>query len=70
PCHYGMKYYSIIGWGRVNFIESHTKKIEALDIIMEKYASNRIFQYDKALVDEISIISVKIDELTGKISGY
>lgn len=69
PCQWGMKYYSIIGWGKAKFIEDFNEKIKALDIIMDKYAPNQIFQYDDQMVKILSILKVEINELTGKMSG-
>ncbi|MCE5213461.1 MAG: pyridoxamine 5'-phosphate oxidase family protein [Methanobacterium sp.] len=68
PCQWGMKYSSIIGTGKARFIEDFQKKIEAINIIMQKYAPNRIFRYDDEMVKDVCILIVEIDELTGKMS--
>lgn len=70
PCQFGMKYYSIIGWGKTDFIENFIDKSEALNIIMDKYGFDGICSYDEELVDEICILVINIEKLTAKISGY
>jgi len=70
PCQWGMKYYSVIGYGEVSLITDLQEKTKALNNIMEKYAPNQVFQYDKDKVEAIVILKVKINDLTGKISGY
>lgn len=70
PCQWGMKYYSIIGNGEVSLIKNLQEKIKALNIIMEKYTPNQVFQYDKDKVEAIHILKVEIHDLTGKLSGY
>lgn len=70
PCKYGMKYYSLIGWGNAKFVNDFQEKIKSLDIIMQKYASNTIFKYDEQQVNHLTIIVIEINELTGKTSGY
>jgi len=70
PCQHGMKYYSLIGWGKIQFIENYPEKLTVLDIIMNKYAPDDEYNYDKKIVDETTIMVLRIDELSGKISGY
>lgn len=72
-CNWGMKYMSVIGFGFAYFIENRIKKIEALDIIMDKYSnkdSENSFQYSETALDQIVVIKVEITKLTCKISGY
>jgi uncharacterized protein len=71
-CSWGMKYYSVIGFGKAHFIENEVKKINALNIIMQKYnhSSHKSFEYSKSTLDKTTLIKVKIESLTGKKSGY
>jgi Predicted flavin-nucleotide-binding protein len=68
-CSWGMKYVSVIGFGQAFFIEDNTGKRKALDILMEKYAGRSGFSYADDELDKITIIDVKIDQITGKQSG-
>ena len=70
PCQYGMKYYSIIGWGNTKFLTDFQEKIKSLDIIMQKHDPNMIFKYNENQVNLLTIILIEIDKLTGKMSGY
>ena len=71
-CNWGMTYYSVIGFGKVHFIEDNNKKRDALTIIMQKYSDkpDEIFEYSKSALDKTTVIKVKVDSLTGKKSGY
>lgn len=69
PCDWDMKYCSVIGYGRAFFIDRHEEKIMALDIIAVHYSSNT-FDYRTNSVDNVTIIKVEIENLTGKKSGY
>lgn len=71
-CNWGMKYYSVIGFGNASLINDNNKKKEALDIIMQKYSENtqKTFEYSPSALDKTVIIKVKITKLTGKKSGY
>jgi Predicted flavin-nucleotide-binding protein len=68
-CSWGMKYYSIIGFGNAHFIEDNDEKEDALNIIMQKY-SHKSFEYSKSALDKTTVIKVEIESLTGKKSGY
>lgn len=71
-CSWGMKYYSVIGFGKAQFIENESEKINALDILMQKYSHNshESFEYSKLALDKTVLIKVEIENLTGKKSGY
>lgn len=71
-CNWGMKYYSVIGFGKAHFIEENNEKRNALDVIMQKYSSkpDETFEYSKSSLDKIIVINVEIESLTGKKSGY
>lgn len=68
-CQWGMRYRSVIGFGRAFFVEGREEKRAALDIIMQHY-SDGPFQYDEKQVDEVAIVRVEIDSMTGKQAGY
>ena len=68
-CKWGMKYRSVIGFGRATIVEDMAEKIEGLDAIMEHY-SDRSFVYPEAKLENIVIIKVDIESMAGKQSGY
>lgn len=75
PCNYGMKYKSVSGFGYAYFIEDYNEKIEALNIMMDKYSCDesgevRRYDYSEHMLDEIVVIKIKINRLTCKVSGY
>lgn len=67
-CDWGMKFQSVIGVGRADFIEDEASKRKALDIIMNQYGDGH-FQYADAKVKLTVVIKVDIEEMTGKGSG-
>ena len=71
-CSWGMKYVSVIGFGKAFFIEDKMGKKMALDLLMEKYAGENGFLYsddEDDELDKIIVIDVKIDTISGKQSG-
>jgi nitroimidazol reductase NimA-like FMN-containing flavoprotein (pyridoxamine 5'-phosphate oxidase superfamily) len=67
-CMFGMKYRSVIGFGKASLIEDASEKEKALDIIMRQY-SDREFNYTNDFLQHMLIIKVEIDSITGKESG-
>jgi len=70
PCNWGMRYYSIIGWGNASLTEDPAGKAEALNVIMEKYAGQGDCSFPGDALEKIVVIRISITEMTGKKSGY
>jgi uncharacterized protein len=66
PCNWGMKYLSVIGHGKAQLIDNATDKINALNIIMNKYATYGSFEYSDKAVNKVPVIKVSITNMTGK----
>ena len=69
PCHWGMRFRSVIGFGRAFFLENRDEKEKALNIIMEKYA-NSPFRFPAQTLDRTRVVKIDIEQIEGKISGY
>ena len=69
-CNATMKYLSIIGSGKAELIDDFERKQKALEIIMDHYTPKKIHDFSKKMIEKIVIIKVKIEEMTGKISGH
>jgi nitroimidazol reductase NimA-like FMN-containing flavoprotein (pyridoxamine 5'-phosphate oxidase superfamily) len=68
PCDWGMKYKSVIGFGKAVFIEDIKSKCEALDIIMQQFSEVK-FEYPEEAVKNTTIMKVEIESMTGKQSS-
>jgi nitroimidazol reductase NimA-like FMN-containing flavoprotein (pyridoxamine 5'-phosphate oxidase superfamily) len=67
-CDWGMKYISLIGFGKAYLVENSEEKREALNIILEHYSGRRSFDYSEKDLKRVVIIKVKIGSMTGKKS--
>lgn len=67
-CKWGMKYQSVIGFGKAVFVENIEEKQKAFNIIMNHY-SNRIFQFPDKAIEKIAVIKIEIESMTGKHSS-
>ncbi|UCF43227.1 MAG: pyridoxamine 5'-phosphate oxidase family protein [Planctomycetota bacterium] len=68
-CDYGMKYRSVIGFGKAVIIDKTELKREALDTIMTNYSTGP-FEYSEQVIERTLIIKVEIEAMTAKKSGY
>ena len=68
-CNWGMRYQSVIGFGKAILVDSMEEKRKALDIIMSQYSS-QAFSFPEDVVRHVAVIKVEIESITGKQSGY
>ena len=68
-CNWGVKYRSVIGFGRAFFIEGVEEKQRALDIIVAHYGGDPQ-DYPKATLRKMAVVRVEIQDATAKVSGY
>ena len=67
-CKWGMKYQSVIGFGKAVLVENIEEKQKALNIIMDHY-SDRDFQFTDKAIGKIAVIKIEIEGMTGKYSS-
>lgn len=68
-CNWTTKYRSIIGWGNITIIDDDQQKRRGLDIIMQKYGGGDQHDYNSKQVDNMYLLVIEIEKLTGKQSG-
>jgi nitroimidazol reductase NimA-like FMN-containing flavoprotein (pyridoxamine 5'-phosphate oxidase superfamily) len=68
-CDWSSSYRSVIGYGQAFLSEDFEEKKQALDIIMKHYSDKDSFQYPEEAVENVGIIKIVIDQLSGKKSG-
>ena len=70
-CQWGMRFRSVIGFGRAEFLEDAEEKRKGLEVIMGHYAeSGEIFSFADREVERTVVIRVKVESMSGKKSGY
>ena len=68
-CQWGVKYRSVIGFGKAAFVEDTEGKRKALDIIMKQY-SDGAYEYPEATLERARIVRIEIESATAKVVGY
>ena len=68
-CSWRMKYRSVIVWGKAEIVDDYNEKVEGLKIFMKNY-SEREFNFSVPSVNNVNVIRIKIDEMTGRKFEY
>jgi len=67
-CEWGMRYQSVIAYGRAVFLNKPENKHKAFAVIMRHYSDND-FSFNAADLEKTAVIKMNIENLTGKKSG-
>ncbi len=65
-CSYGMKFKSILVFGKVEFVEEYEQKVIILNKIMKQYTGTDNFMYNTPAVNNICCFKVVAERITGK----
>jgi len=65
-CDFGMRYRSVVGYGRVTIITDDDEKKKGLDFIMSHYSEGKEFSYKQTSLDKMLLLRLDILEMNGK----
>jgi nitroimidazol reductase NimA-like FMN-containing flavoprotein (pyridoxamine 5'-phosphate oxidase superfamily) len=68
-CNWGIKFRSVIGFGKASFVDNIEEKQEALGIIMQNYTDKK-FLFPEEKLNRTLVVRIDIEQITGKKSGY
>jgi nitroimidazol reductase NimA-like FMN-containing flavoprotein (pyridoxamine 5'-phosphate oxidase superfamily) len=65
PCAWGIRYKSVIGFGRAYFVSDNKEKQQGLNCILCHYGSG-MYEFSEDDLINVSLIRIDIDSVTGK----
>ena len=65
PCSWGMRYRSVIGYGRAEILKDAEGKKYGLNCIMQHYGSG-ILEFSEQDIGSVAVIRITIESMTGK----
>lgn len=68
-CRWSTLYRSVIGFGKVEIVNSFAGKVQALDIIMQQHGAPAKMEFDPKEVEFIVVLKLTIESMTGKQSS-
>lgn len=70
PCGWSMKYRSVIGFGEARIVDDPGEKREALECLVEHYSPGNAYEFSEEDTQDVTIIKIAIESMSGKESGY
>ncbi len=68
-CSYGMKYRSVLAYGRAAPVEDYDEKVRIMNVTMQKY-TGKDFSYNAPAINNVTIYTIEVSKIEGKLSGY
>jgi len=68
-CSWSMKYRSVMVFGRLFYVEDIEEKKRGLDAVMRQF-SEESFKYSDAAINNVCVMKVEIDKITGRSFRY
>jgi nitroimidazol reductase NimA-like FMN-containing flavoprotein (pyridoxamine 5'-phosphate oxidase superfamily) len=65
-CDFGMRYSSVVGFGKIYIITDEAVKKEGLNVIMKHYSGRDDFEFRDSSLNRTTILRLEILEMTGK----
>lgn len=69
-CSYGMRYRSVIAFGKAILINDYDEKVKIMNSFMKKYTQRDDFTYNAPAVNNVRVLRIPLDSKTGKKYGY
>lgn len=64
-CDFSFGFKSIIGNGKASIVSEYNEKLKGLSLLM-KHETQKEFEFDEKMVNQVSVIKVEVIEFTGK----
>ncbi len=69
-CSWSMKYRSVLCYGKVEFITLPGEKMDAMQIVMAKYAPGGEFKFNPPSIREVNVFRIRVAKYEGRAYGY
>ena len=67
PCNYGYEFKSIIGFGKIIFLDTNDEKINGLNYLMKQQTGKNIkYDFNEKELSNVIVFKMLVDEFTGK----
>ena len=68
-CNYSYSYKSIIGYGKVSFVDDLEEKKHALTVLM-KHQTGQDFEFNEKMTSKVCVFKITVTEFTGKEANH
>lgn len=65
-CNYGMKYRSVVGYGKIRIVDDMNEKIAGLNLLMNQYTGKSNWEYDDEMLKRTTVTCIDVQSISGK----
>jgi nitroimidazol reductase NimA-like FMN-containing flavoprotein (pyridoxamine 5'-phosphate oxidase superfamily) len=65
-CNIGIKYRSIVGYGKMKIIENEDERIFGLNLLMKQYTGKDNWIYDNEIMKRTTVSCLEVEKISGK----
>jgi nitroimidazol reductase NimA-like FMN-containing flavoprotein (pyridoxamine 5'-phosphate oxidase superfamily) len=65
-CDYGMKYRSVVGYGKIRIVEDHNERTTGLNLLMKQVTGNDSWNYDEVMLKRTTVSCIDVATISGK----
>jgi nitroimidazol reductase NimA-like FMN-containing flavoprotein (pyridoxamine 5'-phosphate oxidase superfamily) len=69
-CNWGIRYRSIIGFGKAFPVTDPAEKLRALDTIVDHYSDSESHEYQQGYLSRVAVFKIELESVTAKLHGY
>ena len=66
-CGCSMKYQSVVGMGRMSFVDDRSEKLEALQAVMTHYTKKSGHEFKEEMIARTMIMRLDIEDISAKV---
>jgi len=65
-CNYGMKYRSVVGYGKIRIVEDNEEKLSGLNLLMDQYTGKSDWNYEDEMLKKTTVSCLEVEQISGK----
>ncbi len=65
-CNYGMKYRSVVGYGKIRIVEDYNERIAGLNLLMKQVTGKDSWEYESEMLKRTTVSCIDVVSITGK----
>jgi nitroimidazol reductase NimA-like FMN-containing flavoprotein (pyridoxamine 5'-phosphate oxidase superfamily) len=65
-CNYGIKYRSVVGYGKMKIVDNEEERIFGLNLLMKQFTGIDNWEYESEILKKTLITCLEVEELSGK----
>lgn len=65
-CDWGMKFSSVVGYGRITVVEDEQERVKGLNALMDHFGASGLHSYEPRIMRHTTVLRLDVDEISCK----